>query len=105
MRRMLKAVLVAAVTLLPIAAAADSYRVNVEGLACPICAYRVERSLAALDGVEIVDADFRTGIAIIIMAEGATLDEAAARRAVEETGFGFGGVEEVQPTVQEEAQP
>jgi copper chaperone CopZ len=104
--RRLKAFLIAIIAFLPItAAAADSYRVNVEGLACPICAYRVERSLAALDGVESVEADFRTGIAIVTMAEGATLDEAAAKRAIEDTGFSFGGIGEAQPKLQDKAQP
>lgn len=105
MRLLQKALLLLIIAFPAAATAADGYKLIVEGLACPICAYRVERHLAALDGVESADVDFRTGTAIVRMAEGATLDETTIRRAIEATGFRLGGVEEIRPTARDEMKP
>ncbi len=71
------------------AALADShvYKLYVDGLACPFCAYGVEKKVGGLDGVEKVDIDIDGGLVAVILAAGATLDEAAARQAVDEAGF------------------
>ncbi len=74
---------------LPIAAlsAANVYELKVDGLACPFCAYGIERKLSAIEGVIKVAVDIKEGKVIVTMAEGATLDEEAARKAVTEAGF------------------
>lgn len=74
-----------------------SYRVEVAGLACPFCAYGIEKKLHALDGVERVDTHIKEGVVVVTLSEGATLDEATVRQAVQEAGFtldGFGPVSE-----------
>lgn len=73
------------------------YRLEVAGLACPFCAYGIEKKLNALEGVERVDTHIKEGVVVVTMPEGATLDEATARQAVEDAGFtleGFGPVSE-----------
>ncbi len=68
------------------------YTLQVDGLACPFCAYGVEKQLRAVDGVETVETDIKTGTVMIDMRAGATLDEATARQAVERAGFTFRGL-------------
>ncbi len=71
------------------AALADShvYKLYVDGLACPFCAYGVEKKVGGLDGVEKVDIEIEEGLVAVTLADGATLDEATASRAVDEAGF------------------
>jgi len=71
-------------------AAAESqavYEVGVDGLACPFCAYGVEKQLGKIDGVDSVETGIKAGLVVITMEPGATLDEDDARRAVEAAGF------------------
>jgi mercuric ion binding protein len=64
-----------------------AYKVQVDGLACPFCAYGIEKKLGAVAGVEKIDVDIASGTVNVTMAEGATLDEATAKKAVKEAGF------------------
>lgn len=68
-------------------AAPPSYQLHVDGLSCPFCAYGIEKKLGALAGVQSVETHIKDGAVIVIMKDGATLDEAAAKRAVKEAGF------------------
>ena len=63
------------------------YELYVDGLACPFCAYGVEKKIGGLDGVEKIDIDIDGGIVSVTLADGATLDEATAKQAVDEAGF------------------
>ena len=67
--------------------AGEVYKLYVDGLACPFCAYGVEKKVGGLDGVERVDIDIDGGLVAVTMAEGSTLNEATAKRAVDEAGF------------------
>ena len=77
-------------------AAAASYRLQVDGLACPFCAYGIEKKLTALEGVDKVETHLKEGAVIVTMADGAALDEATAKRAVEAAGFTLNGFERVE---------
>ncbi len=70
-------------------ALADShvYKLYVDGLACPFCAYGVEKKVGGLDGVEKVEIEIEDGLVAVTLADGATLDEATAKQAVDEAGF------------------
>ena len=74
-------------------AAGPSYRIEVAGLACPFCAYGIEKQLRALDGVEAVETHLEEGAVIVTMGEGVALDKATAERAVEAAGFTLDGFE------------
>ena len=71
------------------AAVADShvYKLYVDGLACPFCAYGVEKKIGGLKGVETVEIDIERGLVAVAVAADATLDETTAKRAVDEAGF------------------
>lgn len=68
-------------------AAGPSYRIEIAGLACPFCAYGIEKKLMALDGVEKVETHIKAGAVIVTMKDGASLNEATATQAVEAAGF------------------
>lgn len=68
-------------------AAGPSYRIEVAGLACPFCAYGIEKKLNAVEGVERVETNIKDGVVVVTMKDGAALDEAAAKQAVKDAGF------------------
>ena len=82
--------------LLPVAAfaAQTQYQLQVDGLACPFCAYGIEKELKRTDGVERVEIDINAGTVTVTMADGATMTEAQAARIVKDAGFTLGGFKE-----------
>jgi mercuric ion binding protein len=74
-----------------------SYRLEVDGLACPFCAYGVEKKLNALHGVERLETNIKEGAVIVTMKDGAELDEASARQAVKDAGFTLNGFKQESP--------
>ena len=69
------------------------YRIRVDGLACPFCAYGIEKKLSSLKGVGKLAFDMEAGVVTVTMADGADLDEAVARQAVKQAGFTLRGFE------------
>ena len=67
--------------------AGNQYALAVDGLACPFCAYGVEKTLSAIEGVESVETDVKSGQVLVTLAEGKTLSEEVARQAVKDAGF------------------
>lgn len=78
-------------------AAPVGYRLQVDGLACPFCAYGIEKKLGVLEGVQRVETRIKDGAVIVIMRDGATLDEATLKRAVKDAGFSLRKIEQVEP--------
>ena len=82
-----------------------TYTLQADGLACPFCAYGIEKQLLRIEGVESVETHVETGTVVISMEPGATLDEADAQRAVESAGFtprSFRRLESGQPAESEQ---
>lgn len=75
-------------------AAPQAYKLRVDGLSCPFCAYGIEKKLGAVKGVQRIEVDIASGTVVVIMAEGAILDEASANKAVKEAGFSLRGLEQ-----------
>ncbi len=67
------------------------YAVGADGLACPFCAYGVEKQLTRIENVEAVETDLAKGVVLVTMAAGAELDEETAKNAVEAAGFTMRG--------------
>jgi len=68
-------------------AASHVYRLYVDGLACPFCAYGVEKNLLAVAGVEKLDIDLEGNFITVVMETGNRLDEERAKQAVSDSGF------------------
>ncbi|MBT7942679.1 MAG: heavy-metal-associated domain-containing protein [Alphaproteobacteria bacterium] len=68
-------------------AASHVYRLYVDGLACPFCAYGVEKNILSLDGVAKLEIDMEGGFITVVMKTGNRLDEDTAKRVVGDSGF------------------
>lgn len=68
-------------------ASAAMYKIHVNGLACPFCAYGIEKKLGEIKGVDKLQTNIKAGTVTIIMKDGATLDKATAAKAVKDAGF------------------
>lgn len=72
----------------PAALAADNqYLLGVDGLACPFCAFGIEKRLNKVDGVTDIEVDVGKSVVRVTLQEGKTLTEDRARQAVKEAGF------------------
>ena len=72
-----------------------TYKIQVDGMACPYCAYGLEKSLTKISGIEGIQTDIDTGIVTITMAAEATLHRLAATQAVEDAGFTLNDFQEI----------
>lgn len=72
------------------------YAVGADGLACPFCAYGVEKQLTRIENVEAIETDIAKGVVLVTMAAGAELDQGAAKNAVEAAGFTMRGFERLE---------
>lgn len=68
-------------------AAGNQYTLGVKGVACPYCAFGIEKRLNKVDGVTDVTVDIGASVVRVTMAEGKTLTKDKARQAVKEAGF------------------
>ncbi len=77
-------------------AGSNQYALGVDGLACPFCAYGIEKKLSAIDGVENVETDVKSGQVVVTLSEGKTLSEEVARQAVKDAGFSLRSMKQTQ---------
>ena len=89
MTRIIRTAIFSLILLLPMTAfgAQTQYRLQVDGLACPFCAYGIEKELTRTDGLESIDIDINAGTILVTMADGATMSEAQADRIIKDAGF------------------
>ena len=70
-------------------AAGTQYDMRVDGLACPYCAYGIEKKLNAIDGVEKIDVDLDNGRVIVTVADGVRLTEEQMTTLFHDAGFTY----------------
>ncbi len=68
-------------------ATGTEYQLGVDGLACPFCAFGIEKKLSTLPGIADTRVDLKKGLVIVTMKHGARLSEASARAKVKAAGF------------------
>jgi len=78
----------------------QTYKLQVDGLACPFCAFGIEKKLSEIEGVDQLDTDIKAGVILLTMKDGVLLDETAAKKAVDQAGFTLRGLEQVQTSTQ-----
>lgn len=61
--------------------------IKVQGLACPFCAYGVEKRLKKLEAVESVDVSLKTGDVHVKLKAGKSVTEEQLRQAIQKGGF------------------
>ena len=62
-------------------------KVRVDGLACPFCAYGLEKKIKRIEGVKGLDIMLNEGLAIVYFDEDARIDEELLEEKVKEAGF------------------
>jgi len=84
--------LVAALLLLVMAQAAMAettvYSIRVDGLACPYCAYGIEKKLNELEGVKFIDMDLEKGI-VTVNTFDLKLKDAQLKQLFQDAGFTY----------------
>jgi len=90
----LSAVVIGTALLYAGAAFADEthYRVDVQGMNCPFCAYGIEKKLEKLDGVEKVDVELAAGQFWLEVDDGVTLSEDTVSNIIRDASFTFKGM-------------
>lgn len=68
-------------------AGGTEYDMRVDGLACPFCAYGIEKGFVKTEGVKSVDIDLKNGLVIVKTDEGKTFTEAELKKIINDTGF------------------
>lgn len=74
---------------IPLWASCTHYEMRVDGLACPYCAYGIEKKLTAIDGVQGLDIDLDAGIVRVDVSSGVELKEAAMKQLFHDAGFTY----------------
>ena len=65
------------------------YELRVDGLACPFCAYGIEKKLNAIDGVDEVDIDLNSGLVTVDVTEGVVLNDSQMTKLFNDAGFTY----------------
>jgi len=68
-------------------AAGTEYDMRVDGLACPFCAYGIEKQFVKTEGVKSVDIDLKNGLVIVKTDDGKTFIEDELKKIINDTGF------------------
>jgi len=89
MKKMIMMILLALAWNTAALAASTQYQMRVDGLACPYCAYGIEKKLNKIDGVEKIDIDLNKGLVIVNVADGVKLTEEQMTRLFKDAGFTY----------------
>jgi len=68
-------------------ATGTQYSLRVDGLACPFCAYGIEKKFKKTTGVDSVDFDLEKGLVIVKVGENIKLSEAQLKQLIADAGF------------------
>jgi len=75
-----------------VSAAGLEYRMRVDGLACPYCAYGIEKKFKQIQGVEFFDIDLDRGVVTVKVADGVELTEPRMKQLFQDAGFTYRGM-------------
>lgn len=70
-------------------AAETRYEMRVDGLACPFCAYGIEKKLKAIEGTSGISVDLDKGLVIVNMADGKELTNEQMIKLFNDSGFTY----------------
>ena len=71
---------------------AETYTLRVDGLACPFCAYGIEKQLGKLPGVKKLKTNIKSGTVTVRTAKGKKLTKGQMSKAVKRAGFSLRSV-------------
>ena len=73
----------------PVFPADTCYEIRADGLACPYCAYGVEKKLMKIDAVKHVDFDLKKGLVRVTGEQDLALHESQLKTLFDDSGFSF----------------
>ncbi len=73
----------------------ETYRLGVDGLACPFCAYGVEKELRGTEGVTEIDVWINDGLVFVTVEDDAGFNEDRTRQIIADAGFTLRSFEQV----------
>lgn len=76
------------------AAAGTNYTMRVDGLACPFCAYGIEKKFKQIDGISNIQVDLENGIVSVDAKEGLELKEDKMKKLFHDSGFTYRSMKE-----------
>ncbi len=76
------------------AAAGTHYNIRVDGLACPFCAYGIEKKFKKMEGVSNIKVDLDNGIVSVDAKEGIKLEEEKMKKLFHDSGFTYRSMKE-----------
>ena len=71
---------------------ANSYVLQIDGLACPYCGYGVEKQFQKRDGVQSTEIDIEQGVIIVSVTSDTRFSDGELERIVRDSGFALGGI-------------
>ncbi len=89
MKKMVMMILLALAWNVAALAEGTQYTMRVDGLACPYCAYGIEKKLNAIDGVEKIDVNLNKGLVTVNVADGVKLTEEQMTQLFKDAGFTY----------------
>jgi len=75
-------------------AAGTQYDMRVDGLACPFCAYGIEKKFTKTEGVDSVDINLQKGLVIVKTNDGKSFSEDNLKNIINDAGFTMKSVTE-----------
>ena len=72
---------------------AIQYDMRVDGMACPYCAYGIEKKLKTIDGVHQVDVDLEKGIVSVCTTDDVTFTDKGMTALFKDAGFTYRNME------------
>ena len=66
-----------------------NYSMRVDGLACPFCAYGIEKKFKKMEGISNIKIDLDKGLVSVDAKEGVELTEEAMKKLFHDSGFTF----------------
>lgn len=70
-------------------AAGTNYSIRVDGLACPFCAYGIEKKFKKMEGISNIKVDLDKGLVTVDAKEGVELKEDKMIKLFNDSGFTF----------------
>lgn len=89
MKKVILAIAMSIVMIQTAQAAGTQYEMRVDGLACPFCAYGVEKKLKAIKGTSNISVDLDKGLVKVETAEGVDLSEEQMKKLFNDSGFTY----------------
>ncbi len=71
------------------AAVGTHYNIRVDGLACPFCAYGIEKKFKKIDGISNIKVDLNKGLVSVDAKAGMELKEAKLKKLFNDSGFTY----------------